>query len=81
MNNGKKLFERHSVKRALVELGIIVLGVGLALAADSWREGLADRRTEREYLQRLRLELEAGRVPIAANLARVTLIESEVGGA
>jgi len=66
------LFERHSVKRALVELGIIVLGVGLALAADSWREGLADRRTEREYLQRLRLELEAGRVPIAANLARVT---------
>lgn len=59
-------------RRGLAELGIIVVGVALALAADAWRESLGDRTTEREYLNRLRAELETGRVPIAKNLARVS---------
>lgn len=47
-------------KRAFAELGIVVLGVMIALAADSWREGIAEDRIESEYLTRLQSDLSAG---------------------
>jgi hypothetical protein len=64
--------DRISWPRAFVELVVIVAGVAIALAADAWRVDLADRRTEREYLSRLRSELETGRAAIAANRDRVS---------
>jgi len=50
----------EQLKRALAELGIVVLGVMIALAADSWREGWLESRVEASYLERLRADVSAG---------------------
>ena len=50
----------NRVKRAFAELGIVILGVMIALAADSWREELSEDRIESEYLSRLRSDLTEG---------------------
>ena len=39
--------------RVATELGIVVVGVIIALAADSWREGLSEKRLESQYVERL----------------------------
>src|SRR5690349_7662416 len=52
---------RATLRKAVGEFLVIVLGVGVALAADNWRDERMDRTREREYLARLREELEAGR--------------------
>ena len=61
---------RLSLKRGLAEFVIVVLGVGTALAAESWRSGLSDRQTERDYLTRLHAELVVGRPDIQNHHAR-----------
>ena len=48
------------VRRSLAELGIVVVGVMIALAADSWREGWAESREESQYLERLREDVSSG---------------------
>jgi hypothetical protein len=50
----------NRVKGAFAELGIVMLGVMIALAADSWREELAEDQVEFEYLGRLQSDLSAG---------------------
>ena len=40
-------------KQIGVEFVVVVIGVAVALAADSYREDLADREIEQEYLERL----------------------------
>ena len=45
------MFERLKPGRLLVELGVVVLGVGIALAADSWREDRELRARELAYLR------------------------------
>ena len=50
----------EQLKRALAELGIVVLGVMIALAADSWREDWLESRVEASYLERLRADVSAG---------------------
>jgi hypothetical protein len=44
--------------RALGEFAIIAMGVLAALAVDEWRGEYNDRRTEAEYLDRLRVDLQ-----------------------
>jgi hypothetical protein len=58
-------------KRAVAEFAIVVLGVATALAAENSLEGLAERRTEVEYLARLQDELRAGRPALEEQHARV----------
>ena len=55
----------------LGELFLIVIGVSIALAASSWYEDQIDRRTEVEYLERLRAAL-------AIDIARFTDFERRV---
>jgi hypothetical protein len=43
------------------EFVIVFVGVAVALAADSWREGLVEKSTEEQYLLRLLSDLEAGK--------------------
>jgi len=45
--------------KLLAELGLIILGVLIALAGDSWWNQREDRRLEREYLAQLGIELVA----------------------
>jgi hypothetical protein len=40
------------------ELLIVVCGVLIALVADGWRQDLQDRSSEREYVRRLRSDIE-----------------------
>jgi hypothetical protein len=44
-----------------VEVSIIVLGVLIALAVDSWRQDQEERQIETEYLRRLAADLEVNR--------------------
>jgi hypothetical protein len=59
------------MRSGLAEFFIIVLGVGTALAADSFRKSFADRHTDREYTARLVGELRAGRERIVYHQNRV----------
>lgn len=45
------------IQPLLLELLVVFLGVVIALAADSWRESLVERRTETQYLRTLRDDL------------------------
>lgn len=61
---------RPSIKSVVTEFLIVVLGVGVALVADSCRQDFADRKTERAYVSRLRDELASARVGIELNERR-----------
>ena len=45
--------EKSKLGRLATELFVVVLGVMIALAADSWRQGLEEQSIERRYLERL----------------------------
>ena len=51
---------RDRIGRSLAELGIVVVGVMIALAADSWRESWVESREESQYLERLRADVSDG---------------------
>ena len=51
---------RKQLVRALAELVIVILGVMIALAADSWRQDLQEAQIESEYLDRLREDVSEG---------------------
>ena len=51
---------RKQLVRVLAELVIVILGVMIALAADSWRQDLQEARVESEYLDRLRADVSEG---------------------
>ncbi len=52
------MFERLKPGRLLIELGVVVLGVGIALAADTWREDLELRDRELAYLRAIDADME-----------------------
>jgi hypothetical protein len=52
------MFERLKPGRLLIELGVVVLGVGIALAADTWREELELRDRELAYLRAIEADME-----------------------
>lgn len=43
-----------SIARTIAEFTVIVIGVLVALGFESWREDVADRALELEYLERLK---------------------------
>ncbi len=51
---------RKQLVRALAELVIVILGVMIALAADSWRQDLQEAQIESEYLDRLSEDVSEG---------------------
>jgi hypothetical protein len=53
-------FEAKKVSKSFVELFIVILGVIIALAADSWREDQIESQEEKLYLQRLSRDLNDG---------------------
>jgi hypothetical protein len=63
--------EKRVVGRAAGEFLIVVVGVAVALAADSWRQDWSDRGAEDEYLARLAKDLELGREQLAGSHNRV----------
>jgi hypothetical protein len=54
------VIKHNRVRKPLAELGIVVVGVMIALAADSWREGWVESREESQYLERLREDVSSG---------------------
>ena len=48
---------KSAIGRALAELGIVFLGVLIALAADAWRESIVEARRENEYIESLRSDM------------------------
>lgn len=44
------------------EFIIVVVGVAVALAADNWRQGLSDQTLEYDYIERLSLDFDSGRI-------------------
>ena len=64
-----------NVRRGLSELGIVVLGVVIALAADGWRQDLSDRRLESDYLARLHSDLVADRDAMTSLQARLSVAQ------
>ena len=57
-------------KNLAAEFVVIVAGVVLALAADSWREELRQKRLEQDYLGRLETEIAGGRRNLEFQLQR-----------
>ena len=55
------MFEQLKPGRLLIELGVVVLGVGIALAADTWREDLELRDRELAYLRAIDADMEESR--------------------
>ena len=60
---------RIPIGRVAGELAIIVVGVLIALAADSWREGLRDRDREMAYLEGIRTDMVEAREVLDAAVA------------
>ncbi|MEQ9006762.1 MAG: DUF6090 family protein [Ekhidna sp.] len=58
------------------EFIVVVLGVALALAADEWRQGVAIKAEEREYLSRISEDLEIGLEQIEGILSRFTRVQN-----
>ena len=54
-------FSRVNWNQALAEVILILIGIALALAADSWMDDRADRREERQYLVALKGDIEKTR--------------------
>ena len=44
-------------KQPSIEFLVILIGVPIALAADNWREYIADRRLEEKYLYRFQADI------------------------
>ena len=80
---------KHTFGRLAAELVIVVAGVMIALAADSWRERVLDSRIEQQYLGRLRADLVQGvsvltrereRFSSVASAARGLVVQAERAG-
>ena len=44
-------------KQLSIEFLVFLIGVPIALAADNWREYIADRRLEEKYLDRFQADI------------------------
>lgn len=59
---------RQTIRAALFEAIFVVLGVVLALAANEWRQAVADRRQAESALESIVEEIESNRVAVAGSL-------------
>ena len=64
------MVSRKQLGTAFGELFIVILGVMIALAADSWREDLKEAQIASEYLDRLNRDVSAGLKVLANERAR-----------
>lgn len=64
------MVSRKQLGKAFAELFIVVLGVMIALAADSWREDFQESQVATEYLDRLKRDVSAGLKVLADERAR-----------
>ncbi len=55
--------------KALVEMGLVVVGILLAFSIDRWWDGVQQRSVERDYLERLREDFTANRVELRRAVA------------
>jgi len=60
------MFKRVNWNLALAEVALLVLGVGLALAADAWNDRRIEREAEAQYLDALRADFEQTRANFVA---------------
>jgi hypothetical protein len=65
----------------VAEFTVIVLGVLVALGFESWREDLADRALELEYLERLHSEFDVDAVRIASAIEARAIQQSHLDAA
>jgi hypothetical protein len=61
----------RTVLSALAEIGIIVIGVLIALAVDRWKESRRDRALERHYLKGLENDLKHDRLRLETYLREI----------
>jgi hypothetical protein len=66
-------------RRGLAEFGIVVVGVAVALAAESWRQDLQDRRLGDEYLSRLTEEVREGQERVVEDDVRFDRVRAAAG--
>ena len=64
------MVSRKQFTTASAELFIVILGVMIALAADSWREDVQEARIAAEYLDRLKRDVSSGLVVLSKERAR-----------
>ena len=64
------MVSKKQLSTAFAELFIVVLGVMIALAADSWREDFQDARVASKYLDRLKRDVAAGLTVLANERSR-----------
>ena len=70
------MISKKQIVGAVAELAIVVVGVMIALAADSWRQDLQEARVEAEYLDRLKRDVSAGLVVLARERDRYTTVRN-----
>ncbi len=70
-----------SVARLGVESSVIVIGVLVALAVESWREDVADRALELEYLERLQNDFHDDAERITWAIEATTVQQSHINAA
>lgn len=75
----RKLSNLSNWKHAIGEVCLIVVGVTLALAANSWYEEIQERAEEVRALRQLRSALEADVADFAAFYSSLKLTERELG--
>lgn len=73
-----RIFARISSAKVAVELGIIIVGVLIALAADGWRQGLVDRAAELSYRQRILEDLNTGEDQLNSGIARFEQVTADL---
>jgi hypothetical protein len=70
-----------SVARSLTEFAVIVLGVLVALGFESWREDVAERELELEYLERLQSEFHVDAERIATAVRANPIQQTHINAA
>lgn len=71
----------NSIARLSAEFAVIVIGVLVALGVESWREDVADRALELEYLERLQNDFHVDSVRIASAIEATAVQQSHIDAA
>ena len=69
---------KFSIVRTAIEFAVIVVGVLVALGVESWREDVADRTLELEYLERLKNDFHNDSVRIAGAIEATAVQQGHI---
>jgi hypothetical protein len=69
---------KFSIVRTSAEFAVIVVGVLVALGVESWREDVADRALELEYLERLKNDFHNDSLRIAGAIETTAIQQSHI---